>query len=154
MLITRSDDGYFAGAAMIHWRQMDFTITSLISRWRGTGLTFPVAGFFQTVYCLLAVRGGSPAISSGVRGRSVSRRGHLKLMPHGLAGRFPLPGLIAMIGKDELQGVGEIASASSSVSPSEKTSGNSSKVLVNPPSGAGSQTAVSCNEGDGIDIIW
>ena len=43
MLITRSDDGYFAGAAMINWRQMDFTITSLISRWRGTGLTFQVA---------------------------------------------------------------------------------------------------------------
>ena len=88
MLIIRSDDGCFAGAAMIHWRQMDFTITSLISRWRGTGLTFPVAGFFQTVYCLPGVRGGS-----------VSRRGQLKFMPHGLSVRFPLPGLIAMIGK-------------------------------------------------------
>ena len=32
----------------------------------------------------------------------------MKLMPHGLAGRFPSPGLIAMIGKDELQGIEEI----------------------------------------------
>ena len=49
MPVTRSDDGYFVGAAMTNWRQMDFTITSLISRGRGTGLTFPVAGFFQSV---------------------------------------------------------------------------------------------------------
>ena len=29
-------------------------------------------------------------------------------MPHGLAGRLPLPGFIAMIGTDELEGVEEI----------------------------------------------